>query len=259
MIAARRVQTVAARSRRVTAIQRARGSAFESRAYPAYVRDGNEVVGVTFVVLFAAIAAFLALRLYAALGKRTGHEQALPRPAEERAATPTMPRTLDIPAEVRESGPRAVEQGAEGGLRTLVAADPSFDVGQFVEGAKGAYRMILEAFWKGDRETLGWLVEDEVRDAFFAAIDAREAEGHVVENRLVSIERAGISNVELNGRIARVTVRFDADIAMVTRDADGNVISGSMSDAVETHDVWEFSRDLKSGDPNWKLSDTDEA
>lgn len=212
-----------------------------------------------FVVLFAAIAAFLALRLYAVLGKRTGHEQALPRPAEERVGAPAMPRTLDMPAEVRESGPRAVEQGAESGLRALVAADPSFDVGQFVEGAKSAYRMILEAFWKGDRETLTWLVEDQVRDTFFAAIDAREAEGHVVENRLVSIERAGISAIEMDGKIARITMRFDADVAMVTRDAEGHVVSGSMSDAVETHDVWEFSRDLKSGDPNWKLSDTDEA
>lgn len=217
------------------------------------------MVGVTFVVLFAAIAAFLALRLYSALGKRTGHEQALPRPADDRVAAPPMPRTVDMPAEARDSGPRAIEPGAEGGLRALIAADPSFDVAQFVDGAKSAYRMILEAFWKGDRETLNWLVEDEVRDAFFAAIDAREAEGHVVENRLVSIERAGISSIEVDGRIARVAVRFDADIAMVTRDAEGNVISGSMSDAVETHDVWEFSRDLKSGDPNWKLSDTDDA
>jgi predicted lipid-binding transport protein (Tim44 family) len=236
-----------------------REAAFERTAHPAYVGSGNEVIGVLFVVLFAAIAAFLALRLYAVLGKRTGHEQALPRPAEERVNTPPVPRTLDMPAEVRETGPRTVDQGAENGLRALVAADSSFDVGQFVEGAKAAYRMILEAFWKGDRETLGWLVEDQVRDTFVAAIAAREAAGHVVENRLVSIERAGISNIEVEGRIARITMRFDADVAMVTRDAEGNVVSGSMSDAVETHDVWEFSRDLKSGDPNWKLSDTDEA
>lgn len=212
-----------------------------------------------FVVLFAAIAAFLALRLYVVLGKRTGHEQPLPRPAEECVGTVATPRTVDIPAEVRESGPRVVEPGAEAGLRALVAADPSFDVAQFVEGGKSAYRMILEAYWKGDRETLNWLVEDEVREAFFAAIDAREAEGHVVENRLVSIERAAISAIEVVGRVARITMRFDADVAMVTRDSDGTVVSGSMSDAVETHDVWEFSRDLKSGDPNWKLSDTDEA
>ncbi|MBX3594403.1 Tim44/TimA family putative adaptor protein [Sphingomonas sp.] len=212
-----------------------------------------------FVVLFAAIAAFLALRLYSVLGKRTGHEQPLPRPAEERVGAPPMPRTIDIPAEARETGPRTVESGAESGLRALVAADSSFDVNQFVEGAKSAYRMILEAFWKGDRETLGWLVEDEVRDSFIAAIDAREAAGETLDNRLISIEQAAVSDIAVEGRIARITMRFDADIAAVTRDRDGNVIAGSLTDAIETHDVWVFSRDLRSNDPNWKLSDTDEA
>lgn len=212
-----------------------------------------------FVVLFAAIAAFLALRLYSVLGKRTGHEHPLPRPNEEPVGVPHAPRPIDIAPDARDPAPRSIDSGAEAGLRALVAADPSFDVGQFVEGAKSAYRMILEAFWKGDRDTLNWLVDDEVRDTFCAAIDAREAAGHVVENRLVSIERATVSEIELDGRVARITMRFDADVAMVTRDADGNVVSGSMSDAVETHDIWVFSRDLGSGDPNWKLSDTDEA
>lgn len=212
------------------------------------------------VVLFAAIAAFLALRLYSVLGKRTGHEQQpLPRAADERAGVPPMPRTIDIPAEVRDAGPRVVEPGAEAGLRALVAADPSFDVAQFVEGGKSAYRMILEAFWKGDRDTLTWLVEDSVRDSFVGAIDAREAAGETLDNRLISIERAAISEIALEGRVARVTMRFDADIAAVTRDKDGNVIAGSLTDAVDTHDVWTFSRDLRSDDPNWKLSDTDEA
>lgn len=212
------------------------------------------------VVLFAAIAAFFALRLYSVLGKRTGHEQQpLPRAADERAAAPPIPRTIDVPAEVRDTGPRTVEPGAEAGLRALVAADPSFDVAQFVEGGKSAYKMILEAFWKGDRDTLSWLVEDEVRDSFVAAIDAREAAGETLDNRLISIERAVIAEIAVEGRVARVTMRFDADIAAVTRDKDGNVIAGSLTDAVDTHDVWTFSRVLGSDDPNWKLSDTDEA
>lgn len=214
-----------------------------------------------FVVLFAAIAAFLALRLYSVLGKRTGHEQQpLPRPAtDERVGATSMPRTIDMPAEVRDSGPRMVEPGAESGLRALIAADPAFDLAQFVDGAKSAYRMILESFWKGDRETLNWLVADEVRESFLAAIDSREAAGETLDNRLVAIERATVSEIAVDGKAARVTVQFDADIAAVTRDRDGNVIAGSMSDAVETHDVWVFSRDLRSDDPNWKLSDTDEA
>ncbi len=212
-----------------------------------------------YVILLAMIAGFLALRLYSVLGKRTGHEQPLPKPAEERVGMPTPPRTIDATPEAREQAPRAIAPGAEAGLRAVIAADPSFDVNQFAEGAKSAYRMILEAFWKGDRETLGWLTEERVRDEFVAAIDAREAAGETLDNRLVSIETATVSDANVEGRVARITVRFDADIAAVTRDADGTVIAGSLTDAVDTHDVWVFQRTLKSDDPNWKLADTDEA
>lgn len=212
-----------------------------------------------YVVLLAMVAAFLALRLYSVLGKRTGHEQPLPKPAEDRAVPQPMHRTIDATAEVRESAPRAIESGAEAGLRQIVSADSTFDVAQFIDGAKSAYRMILESFWKGDRETLAWLVADEVRGEFDGAIEAREAAGETLENRLVSIERAAITEASLTGKLARITVRFDADIAAVTRDRDGNVVAGSLTDAVQANDLWTFTRDLASSDPNWRLSDTDEA
>ncbi len=212
------------------------------------------------VVLLAMVAAFLALRLYMVLGKRTGHEQPLmPKPAEERAAPTVLPRPIEIVQEPREIANRNIDSRAEAGLRAIVSAEPGFDIGQFLEGAQSAYRMILEAYWKGDEESLEWLVEDDVRHAFVEAIEARATAGHVLDNRLVSIERAIIADASVEGKLARITVRFDADIAAVTRDAEGNVVAGSMSDAEETHDVWTFARTLKSGDPNWKLADTDEA
>lgn len=212
-----------------------------------------------YVILFAMVAGFLALRLYSVLGKRTGHEQPLPKTAEERVAVPTLARTVDVTPEVRDSGSRAIDSGAETGLRAVVSADSSFDVAQFLEGSKSAYRMILEAFWRGDEETLAWLVEDDVRQGFSEAIAQRRESGHTLDNRLVVIERAAIAEASVESRVARITVRFDADIAAVTRDRDGNVIAGSLSDAVETHDVWTFARNLRSDDPNWKLVETDEA
>jgi predicted lipid-binding transport protein (Tim44 family) len=219
--------------------------------------EGSEGM-VVFVVLLAMVAAFLAMRLYAVLGKRTGHEP-LPRPAEERIGAPAAARPVEVTAETRLAGPRHVESGAENGLRAIIAADPSFDVAQFLDGAKSAYRMILEAYWKGDEATLEWLTERDVREAFAQAIAERTAAGHVLDNRLVSIERAMVTEASVEGGVARIAVRFDADIAAITRDADGMMIAGSLSDAVETHDVWTFLRVLKCNDPNWKLADTDEA
>ncbi|GAA3264047.1 hypothetical protein GCM10020258_30120 [Sphingomonas yabuuchiae] len=95
--------------------------------------------------------------------------------------------------------------------------------------------------------------------AFAEAIEQRREAGQTLDNRLIRVESAKIVDAQVEAREARITVRFDADIAAVTRDAEGHVIAGSLSDAVETHDVWTFARTLKSGDPNWKLVDTDEA
>ncbi len=199
------------------------------------------------------------MRLYSVLGKRTGHEQPLPRAAEDRPALAVVPRTVEAVPDTREVANRNLEPKAEPGLRAIVAGEPGFDVARFLEGAQAAYRMVLEAFWKGDEDALADLAVDDVRAAFVEAIEARREAGEVLDNRLVSIERALIADASLTGREARITVRYDADIAAVTRDAEGNVLAGSLTDAVETHDVWTFARTLKSSDPNWKLADTDEA
>ena len=211
------------------------------------------------IVLLAMVALFVGLRLYAVLGRRTGHEQQpVTRPEAVGAAEKATPVT-DLAPERTEGSGLVYQERAASGIRGIIAADPGFDVARFLEGAQAAYRMILEAFWKGDREELAHLVGDEVRASFIGAMDEREAAGHRLDNRLVAIERAQIEDAELNGRIASITVRFDADIAAVTRNEAGEVIAGSLTDAVDTHDVWTFRRTLGSPDPNWLLVETDEA
>jgi predicted lipid-binding transport protein (Tim44 family) len=215
---------------------------------------------VTTIVILAMVFLFVAFRLWSVLGRRTGHEQTIARPAEAAPAPigagRSLPDNLSSAPAVR---PAAVEPRAEAGVRAIQAADGSFDPAQFLEGARSAYRMILEAYWRGDVDTLRRLVEDDVFDAFSAAIEERKAAGETLDNRLVSIENAVIEQARMNGQMAHVTVRFDADIAAVTRDAEGNVLAGSLSDAVPTHDVWTFSRHVRADDPNWMLVETDEA
>lgn len=216
------------------------------------------------IVILAAIAAFLGLRLYSVLGRRAEHEEEpVPTRFDQPEGQKGLPRRsppaaqpAQQPVRQREFGlyPPALDQG----LRAIVAADRQFDLPSFLEGAKMAYGMILEAFWRGDRETLRSLCDSDVYEQFSAAIDAREAAGETLDNRLVRIEEVEIRSASLDGRMARIVVGFAADIAAVTRDKDGNVVAGSLHDAVESRDVWTFMRDVTSPAPDWLLDETDE-
>jgi predicted lipid-binding transport protein (Tim44 family) len=214
---------------------------------------------VVTIVLLALVALFVGLRLYAVLGRRTGHEQQpILRPAETPSAAEAPAPLAELPAERPERAGLVYEEPAAPGIRAIVTADPEFDVARFLEGAQAAYKMVLEAFWAGERESLRHLVGGHVLAAFEQAIAEREAAGHRLENRLVTIERTVIEDARLVGRTAEIDVRFDADIAAVTRDSEGNLVAGTMSDAIPSRDVWTFRRALGSGDPNWLLVDTDQ-
>lgn len=242
---------------------------------PARVLAGHVHVIVQIVIL-AMIAAFLGLRLYAVLGRRTEqNDEPMRRRVEQPdPSAPPSPSTRGLAPEARTPrvpevsapAPRPVplapearqfETAAEAGVRAIVTADRRFDVNQFLAGARNAYGMVLAAFWRGDKAELANLCDGAVLDGFAAAIDARVAAGETVEARLIRIEEARIVAAECTGSIARVTVRFVADIASVTRNANGVVVAGSLNDAIVSRDVWTFVRNLTARDPDWMLDETD--
>lgn len=228
--------------------------------WPGY--SGSHVI--VEIVILAMIAAFLGLRLYSVLGRRAEHEEeSIPTRFEGKSAG-NVPRTISVPETAAKTDlgadrdiigfPPAIEQG----LREIAAADRSFDLLAFMGGAKAAYGMVLEAFWRGDRDDLRQLCDDDVYNSFAAAIDARESAGETLENRLVRIEDTSVDEAKLDGRTARIAIRFVADISTVTRDKDGVVIAGSLDDAIESRDIWTFARNLNSAGPDWQLVETDE-
>jgi predicted lipid-binding transport protein (Tim44 family) len=225
---------------------------------------GNGIMDVTIqIVILAMIAAFLGLRLYSVLGRRAEHEEEPIRGRFEDKGglpTPSASRTSGalVQPDARTDAGLALP-AVERGLREIAMADRGFDAQAFVEGARGAYRMILEAYWRGDKDELSQLCDRDVFDGFSSAIDARLAAGETLDNRLIRIEEATITAASYQAPLARVTVRFTSDIAAVTRDAQGNVIAGSLNDAVESHDIWTFARNTNSPDPDWLLDETDEA
>ena len=203
---------------------------------------------------------FIGLRLYSVLGERTGHEQQpILKPADPDARVgPQVSQPAPAPSAPVDSGDMAFVPTAGPGVRAILAADPTFDVAKFLEGAKAAYRLILESFWKGDVEAIRGHVDDHVFETFSDAVEQRKRDELRLDNRLVNIEQAVISEASAERGAAIVTVRFEADITAVTRNAQSEVVAGSLSDAVQTRDLWTFRRDTTSRDPNWVLIETDE-
>ncbi|MBX9746424.1 MAG: Tim44/TimA family putative adaptor protein [Hyphomonadaceae bacterium] len=189
--------------------------------------------GLLEIFVLALIAGFVLFRLYVTLGRRTGEERE-PRPAPVQGGL-----SPDVPLAKPAPGPAmAGESGA--GLTAIMRADPNFDPDFFVAGAKAAYEMIVSAFAKGDREALRDLLTQRVFDSYAAAIDAREANGGAGPE-LVRLKSADIADAALQGDIARVTVKFESELA---EGATG------IRDAREK---WTFERDVRSQNPNWRL------
>ena len=214
---------------------------------------------MTAIVILALVALFVGLRLYSVLGERTGHEQPIVKPADPdtRVEQPQVNRPREAAA-ITDNGDLAYLPTAGPGVRQILAADPLFDVARFLEGAGAAYRLILESFWKGDLEAIRPHADTHIYDTFADAVAQREKDGQTLDNRLVAVDPPVIVEAQMEHGAAEVTVRFEADIAAVTRNKDGEVVAGSMSDAVQTRERWTFRRDLKSHDPNWLLIETDE-
>jgi len=143
------------------------------------------------------------------------------------------------------------------GLDAITAADKSFDVKQFIAGARAAYEMIVTAYAAGDRRSLKNLLAREVYDGFDAVIREREARSETVETRFISIDSTEITNAELRGKVAQLTLRFVSQLVSVTRNRNGNVIDGSPDAVTNVTDVWTFAREVTSRDPNWNLIATE--
>ncbi|WP_420381361.1 Tim44/TimA family putative adaptor protein [Novosphingobium sp.] len=220
------------------------------------------------IVILAMIAVFLVLRLYAVLGRRSqdsdeplrrrleqADPQATPRPMPTKLAdkTPLAPR-----ASAPAPEPTGFDAGAETGIRAIISADRRFDVTLFLTGAKAAYGMVLDTYWRGDKDALAQLCERAVYEGFAAAIDVRSEAGDAIDARLIRINDARIVSADYETPVARIQVRFVADIASVTRNGDGLVVAGSLNDAIESRDLWTFTRDLTSRDPDWQLDEADQ-
>ena len=217
------------------------------------------------IILLAAVAGFIFLRLRSVLGRRMGHEQS---PREEKPRRPVEGHKADF--EDKPSEDNVVQLGDK--TRTTEASpfsdtplmrtlndiqrqDKSFNHRTFVEGAQAAYEAIVVAFAKGDRDTLKVLLSETVYENFESSISDRENRNETMSTDIVAVHAAEITDATLEGKEAEVTVQFETEMISMTKDEEGVVVAGDPQPH-KVNELWTFARNLRSSNPNWLLITT---
>ena len=221
------------------------------------------------LIVYALVAAGLVFWLRSVLGTRHGEERERPNPflagdheesAPEASSLSDEPQSAEDQIIALADSPRknygVDNKTAENGLLDIAKADKSFDIDFFMEGAQDAFAMIVESFAEGDRDTLKNLLSESVYNAFEKAITEREERNEIQVTDIHAIRKALVTEARLEDKMALITMKFTAEETSVTKDKDGEIISGDPEKTVEMHDIWVFGRDIKSKDPSWLVMET---
>lgn len=207
------------------------------------------------LLVLAGVAIFLFLRLRSVLGTRDGFEKRpeAPKPLGD-SGRPEFDvieggADLDVTDHVDADTPSAKA------LIAMKAAEPSFMVGPFLEGARGAYEMILMAFENGDLSEIRDFLSEDVLESFQSVIDLREESGLLVEASFVGVRETAIKEAEFDEATGEgeISVRFVGELTSVVKNRDGETVEGNPNEIKRQRDVWTFARTLGADDPNWQL------
>ena len=211
------------------------------------------------LLVLAGIAIFLILRLKNVLGTREGFE----KPAVPQATDPAAARRglqvidggpdADITDHVPDGSPSAKA------LAAMKAAEPTFNVTDFLRGARGAYEMIVTSFDKGDLDGIVPFLSPAVYDTFLRVVEDREAKGLTVQTHFIGIRELALTKAEItSANMSEVTVRFVGEMNTAVRNAAGEIVEGNPNAIKTQKDIWTFARRMGADNPNWQLVATGE-
>ncbi len=211
------------------------------------------------LLVLAGIAVFLILRLRSVLGTREGFEQPrMPKPEAGRSPRPEL--------EVIEGGPdlditdHVAEDSEEAkALAEMKRLEPSFNVADFLQGARGAYEMIVMGFENGDLEEIQPYLAEDIYESFVDGVAAREDQGLTIEAQFVGVREVKLAGATLDPdtKEAEIAVRFVGELTSAVRNEEGEIVEGSLTEVKRQKDTWAFSRNMGTDDPNWLLVSTD--
>ena len=184
------------------------------------------------IILLAMIAGFIFLRLRRILGRKTG--------VEEDINSSFNQKTSEAKSEVKLNSETFDEKAKK----------------EFLKGAQIAYETIVTNFSKGKLKDIKSLLDMNVYEQFNIALDERKSKNYSSETTFIGINSAEIKHHQQNKNMLEVTVEFVSEIISCIKDKENKIISGDPGKVKKVNDVWKFSKDGRSTNPNWLLIDT---
>ena len=184
------------------------------------------------IILLAMIAGFIFLRLRGILGKKTEFEEDIKSRFSQEA--PEVKPTVKLNSETFDENEKK----------------------EFLKGAQIAYETIVTSFSKGKLKDIKSLLDINVYEQFNTALDERKSKNYSSETTFVEINSAEIKHHQQNKNMLEVTVEFVSEIISCIKDKENKIISGDPKKVKKVNDIWKFSKDSRSTNPNWLLIDT---
>ena len=186
------------------------------------------------IILLAMIAGFIFLRLRGILGKKTGFGGKIPSQFEKefkKFEIKQKPLNENFDEEAQKD---------------------------FLKGAKIAYETIITDFSDSDNKLIASkpLLGKKIYDQFKESLSERENKGHFAEITFIGVKSAVVKSHKKIEDSLDVTVDFVSEIITCIKNKDKKIISGDNEKIKTVYDTWVFSKDVKSNNPNWLLTDT---
>ncbi|XP_050364479.1 mitochondrial import inner membrane translocase subunit TIM44-2-like [Argentina anserina] len=151
------------------------------------------------------------------------------------------------------------ETSAAASIKEIHTRDPSFSLPDFVVEVQNAVKPVLNAYMKGDIETLKKYCASEVIERCKAEREAYQRTGIFFDNKILHISEVAVMETKLIGDDPTIIVGFQTQQVYCVRDKNGAITEGSQDTIQTVHYAWAMQpcdpEELPEGAlfPIWRL------
>ena len=208
-------------------------------------------MNIAALVIFAIVAVIILVQLYSVLGRKVGfrvEDKVLAKPAEDIDGA----LKLERPAEA----PRLPN------LDLLKSRDVNFNEINFIEKARETYEQIVQAYHRGEIDSVKERLSENVYAIFKQAVETRSTP---VTRRLsfVDAPKADIDLIDFKDDTAQIRVRFLSELMFedlpqpALEGEEGGVATQPKDKTYErTAEFWTFQKTLRTPGSPWLLTHT---